>query len=191
MLGIAMRRNYERWHRSGASFRVLATGFTMVELVTVMVVIGILGAIGASRFFDNNTFAGRAYSDQVKSVIRYAQKLAIAQNRPVFVLATPARVAVCFTANCNSAAALAFAPGSANTGSTATRAACTLNNNYVANWMCEGTPASVAVTGVAPGDVFSFDRMGRPSFAAPLTLTFTSGTSVYQFTVEAQTGYVH
>jgi MSHA pilin protein MshC len=187
-----MKRNPEKWRRSGVSFRALATGFTIVELVTVMVVIGILGAIGASRFFDNNTFAGRAYSDQAKSMIRYAQKLAIAQNRPVFVLATPARVAVCFnTANCINAADLAFAPGGANTGSTATRAACTLNNNYVANWMCEGTPASVAVTGVAPGGVFSFDRMGRPSFAAPLTLTFTSGTSVYQFTVEAQTGYVH
>ena len=58
----------------------------MVELVTVIVVMGILGAIAASRFFDGDTFAGRAYSDQVKSVIRYAQKLAIAQNRRVFVV---------------------------------------------------------------------------------------------------------
>jgi len=164
----------------------------MVELVTVIVVMGILGAIGASRFVDNNTFAGRAYSDQVKSVIRYAQKLAIAQNRQVFVLATPARFAACFnTPNCSSASALAFAPGTSNSGSAATRAVCTLGNNYVASWLCEGTPASVVVSGVAPGNVFSFDSMGRPSFAAPLTLTFTSGSSVYQFTVEAQTGYVH
>ena len=164
----------------------------MVELVTVIVVMGILGAIGASRFFDGDTFAGRAYSDQIKSVVRAAQKLAIAQNRPVFVQASPARFAVCFTtANCNTTADLAFAPGGSNTGSSATRAACTLGNNYVATWMCEGTPASVAVTGVAPGYTFSFDRMGRPSFGAPLTLTFTSGASVYRFTVEAETGYVH
>lgn len=163
----------------------------MVELVTVIVVMGILGAIGASRFFDNNTFTGRAYADQAKSVIRYAQKLAIAQNRLVYVRATPASFAVCFTPDCASAAELAFAPGGGNSGSAATRAACTLNNNYVANWLCEGTPASVAVTGVAPGNMFSFDRMGRPSFAAPLTLTVTSGTSVYQFTVENETGYVH
>ena len=164
----------------------------MVELVTVIVVMGILGGIGASRFFDNNTFAGRAYSDQVKSVVRYAQKLAIAQNRPVFVQATPARFAVCFNAaNCANAADLAFAPGGSNTGSSATRAVCTLGNNYVANWMCEGTPNSVAVGGVAPGYAFSFDRMGRPSFAESLTLTFTSGASVYRFTVEAETGYVH
>ena len=164
----------------------------MVELVTVMVVIGILGAIGASRFFDSNTFAGRAYSDQVKSVIRSAQKMAIAQNQPVFVQATPARFAVCFNfANCANAADLAFAPGGSNTGGSATRAVCTFANNYVANWLCEGTPATVVVAGVAPGYAFSFDRMGRPSFAAPLTLTFTSGASVYSFTVEAETGYVH
>jgi len=62
----------ERRRASAVSFG-WAQGFTMVELVTVMVVIGILGAIGASRFFDNNTFAGRAYADQAKSVVRYAQ----------------------------------------------------------------------------------------------------------------------
>lgn len=175
----------------GASLRSVPRGFTMIELVTVIVVIGILGAIGAARFFDDKTFAGRAYADQAKSVIRYAQKLAIAQNRFVHVRATPAGFAVCFTPTCASAAELAFAPGGGNSGSTATRAACTLNNNYVANWLCEGTPANVVVTGVAPGNVFSFDRMGRPSFAAPLTLTFTSGASVYRFTVESETGYVH
>lgn len=174
----------------------------MVELVTVIVVMGILGAIGASRFFDGDTFAGRAYSDQAKSVIRYAQKLAIAQNRRVFVVATPARFAVCFTFNCNNAAALAFAPGGSNSGSTATRAACTLNNVYVANWMCEGTPANMAVAGTPANGIFSFDPMGRPAnydvvsalstdLLAPLALTFTSGASVYRFTVEAGTGYVH
>ena len=174
----------------------------MVELVTVIVVVGILGAIGAMRFFDGDTFAGRAYSDQAKSVIRYAQKLAIAQNRQVFVVATPARLAVCFTFNCNNAAALAFAPGGSNSGGTATRAACTLNNTYVANWMCEATPPNLTVAGTPANGIFSFDRMGRPlnfdvttnsssDFGAPLALTFTSGASVYRLTVEAETGYVH
>lgn len=179
----------------------------MVELVTVMVVIGILGAIGASRFFDNDTFAGRAYADQSKSVIRYAQKLAIAQNRQVWVVATPAKFAVCFDANCNNANKLASAPGGINSGSTATRAACVQAGNYVGTWMCEGTPANVAVAGTPASGVFFFDPMGRPfnmidpskavdppnsaSFAAPMTLSFTSGASVFQFTVEAETGYVH
>lgn len=170
----------------------------MVELVTVIVVMGILGAIGASRFFDGDIFAGRAYSDRAKSIIRSAQKLAIAQNRLVFVRFTPTNFAVCFNAACNNAAALAFAPGGSNSGSTATRAACVLGGNYIASWMCEGTPPNVAVTGVGSGGLF-FDRMGRPyntndvdgaSTFQPLTLTVTSGASVYQFTVEAETGYV-
>ena len=196
-----MASSVRTFRREEAAARGRHDGFTIVELVTVIVVMGILGAIGASRFFDNDTFAGRAYSDQAKSVIRYAQKLAIAQNRQVFVVATPARLAVCFTSNCNNAADLAFAPGSSNSGSTATRAVCTLGNNYVANWMCEGTPANVAVAGTPASGIFSFDSMGRPfnfnavaglsSFVAPLTLTFTSGASVYQFTVAAETGYVY
>lgn len=173
----------------------------------MIVVIGILGAIGAARFFGGETFAGRAYADQAKNLIRYAQKLAIAQNRLVFVRSTPAGFAVCFSANCNTAAALAFAPGGINSGSTATRAACTQAGNYVANWMCEGTPVSVAVAGTPASGVFFFDAMGRPfniidpsnavgppnsvSFAAPMTLSFSSGTSAFQFTVEAETGYVH
>ena len=177
-----------------------SAGFTMVELVTVIVVMGILGAIGASRFFDGDTFAGRAYSDQAKSLIRSAQKLAIAQNRAVFVRFTPTNLAVCFNAACNNAAGLAFAPGGSNSGSAATRAACVLGGNYIAGWMCEGVPANLAVTGVGAGGLF-FDGMGRPhntndaigasTFLQPLTLTFTSGASVYQFTIQAETGYVH
>lgn len=172
-----------------------------------MVVIGILGAIGAARFFDGETFSGRAYSDQAKNLVRYAQKLAIAQNRLVFVRSTPASFAICFNANCNNAANLAFAPGGINSGSTATRAACVQAGNYVGSWMCEGTPANVAVAGAPASGVFFFDPMGRPfniidpskavdppnsaSFATPMTLSFTSGTSVFQFTVEPETGYVH
>ena len=41
-------------------------GFTMVELIMVIVIIGILGAIGASRFFDSSAFASKAYADQAK-----------------------------------------------------------------------------------------------------------------------------
>jgi MSHA pilin protein MshC len=175
-----------------------------VELVTVMVVVGILGAIGAARYWDNSVFESRSYSDQVKSIIRYAQKLAITQNRPVFVRSGPNGFAVCFATGCPGGAFLAFAPGGSNSGSAATRAYCLDSGNYVANWMCEGRPsASIVVTsGAAPsefgvGGYFSFDALGRPSnsngsfFAAPMTLRFTSGTVTDTVTIEAETGYVH
>ena len=185
---------------AGADARRASAGFTIIELVTVMVIIGILGAVGASRFFDRGTFAGRAYSDQVNSVLRAAQKMAIAQNRIVFVRVGPTSVAVCFNATCDNAAALAFAPGGSNSGGAATRVACVLGANYVANWLCEGIPANVALAGAGAGGLY-FDPLGRPynigdavgasTFIAPLTLTFTSDTASFPVTVEAETGYVH
>lgn len=55
-------------------------GFTMVELVLVIVIIAILGAVAAPRFFDKQTFSERAYFDEVSTALRYAQKVAVASG---------------------------------------------------------------------------------------------------------------
>lgn len=185
-------------------FRFVAAGFTMVELITVIVLMGILSAVGAARFFDDTVFEARAYSDQAKSLVRYAQKLAIAQNRAVFVRANQGGFAVCFQANCGADAELANAPAGANSGTSTTRSHCLLGGAYVSRWLCEGLPAKVALTGngiAAPlVNGFYFDAMGRPynigdaigaSTFTPLTLTFASGASRYQFVIAADTGYVY
>jgi MSHA pilin protein MshC len=175
----------------------------MVELITVMIVIGILGAVGYARFADSTPFSNRAYADQVKSILRYAQKLAITQNRPVFVRSEPNGFAVCFATGCPGGAFLAFAPGGSNSGSTATRAYCLDSGVYVANWMCEGRPnTGIAVTSdssrpeFGAGGYFSFDGLGRPynsngSAFTKMILTFTSGTVSNTVTIEAETGYAH
>lgn len=174
----------------------------MIELITVIVLIGVLGAIGVSRFFDNTVFQSRAYADQIKSTIRYAQKLAIAQNRVVFVRSQPAGFAVCFNNACNSAAVLAAALGSSNSGSTSTQAFCRLGGAYVTTWMCEGTPNGVVVTSntvrneFGNAGSFSFDAMGRPfnQNGTPLTqmrLTFASGANSFVIVIEPETGYVY
>lgn len=173
--------------------RLRTGGFTMVELITVIIVIGILGAIGATRFFDSNTAQGRAFSDQVKALVRQAQKLAIAQNRNVFVRARPTGFAVCFTSTCNDTAALAVAPGGSNGGAAGTRAFCTLNGAYVQRWLCEGTPAQVSVAGA--GTDFFFDPLGRPgnvdgSNFSRLRWTINSGASKFSISVEQESGYV-
>jgi MSHA pilin protein MshC len=61
------------------------SGFTMVELVTVMVIVGILAATVMPRFFTVSEFEDRGSADQVKSMLRFAQKTAIAQHRIVSV----------------------------------------------------------------------------------------------------------
>lgn len=182
----------------------------MVELVMVMVLIGILGAVAGNRFFGSQVFEARAYADQSKALIRYAQKLAIAQNRNVYVRSTPDGFAVCLDAGaaCATPGDRVQAPGGGNNGSAATRSFC-VSGAYVANWACIGRPAAVAVAvngsgqraEMAAGGFFFFDAAGRPfnradpasggsSTFARLTLNVRSGNQTSTLNVEAETGYV-
>ena len=65
-----------------AAFR-RAGGFTMVELVVVMVLIGVVAAIGVPRLMGDNTIAAAAFGDEVVSALRTAQKSAVARRRVV------------------------------------------------------------------------------------------------------------
>ncbi len=61
-------------------------GFTLVELITVMVIVGILAVTVLPRFFTVSDFEDRGSADQVKSMLRFAQKTAIAQHRPIMLI---------------------------------------------------------------------------------------------------------
>ena len=64
------------------------TGFTMVELVTSIVIIGILAAAIGPKFIGNQTFAERGYTDEVAAALRYAQAVAVASGCGVRVTLT-------------------------------------------------------------------------------------------------------
>jgi MSHA pilin protein MshC len=83
-----------------------ARGFTMVELIAVMILIGVLAAFALPRLVDRNGSATLVFGDQVASSLRLAQKSATARRR--VVCAQVAADAVVLR--------LAAAPGSAACG---------------------------------------------------------------------------
>jgi prepilin-type N-terminal cleavage/methylation domain-containing protein len=54
-------------------------GFSLVELMTTLIVIGILPAFAVARFAGRTGFESRGFYDSAQGVVRYAQKIAIAQ----------------------------------------------------------------------------------------------------------------
>ncbi|MDP2143644.1 MAG: prepilin-type N-terminal cleavage/methylation domain-containing protein [Gallionella sp.] len=72
-------------------------GFTLVELVMVIVIVGILAMFVAPRFFDANIFQSRGAADQVRAALRYGQKIAIAQRTNVDVVISSAAISDCGT----------------------------------------------------------------------------------------------
>jgi MSHA pilin protein MshC len=143
-------------------------GFTLVELVVIIAILGLMAAVIVPRFAGRDTFASRGFHDEAQSVVRYAQKVAIAWRRPVFVCITATVVSAGTVSGCGT---LVAHPLTGNPLTTTAPSGVTL------------TPAS-----------FSFDGGGRPNPNAQVTIAFTSGIAgdpARQIVVEAETGYVH
>ena len=171
-------------------------GFTIIELVVVILITGILVATAAGRLMDRNVMDSRTFADQGGALLRYAQKMAISQNRDVWVVLAPGGIKLCYTKLCAPADRVP-APGGFNSESGATSAFCASS----ATWACEA-PSSGVTLGATLN--FYFDPVGKPfgnldvsptsvsSFGSALAVQVQSpGLADRVITVEAETGYVH
>lgn len=140
-----------------------ALGFTLAELVTVIVIAAILAAIAIPQFNPRGIDAAW-FHEQVRSGVRYAQRTAVAQRRCVFVSVTATKLSLLY--------------GDATCAITASPV-----TDLATNQAFELTAPSGVTLGAAPTP-FSFNGLGQPSSAASVNV---DGKTV---TVNAETGYV-
>lgn len=168
-------------------------GFTLIELIMVLVIVGVIALIAIPRFLNQSIFESKGFADHVHASLRYAQKLAVAQRRDVHVRLNGSSIALCLDSGC-SAANIVLAPAGENSGKPATLAACSNNTS----WFCEAPPPGVTYTSTFPQ--FFFNGLGKPylpgdtatnSSFTTLTLAISGDGLLHTVIVERDTGYVH
>lgn len=155
-------------------------GFTTIELVTVIILIGILAAVLIPRFTGRITFDTRGYADHVRGALQYARNTAVAQRR--YVCVTVGGGAVSLSKSASYPLATVSCPTALldpTSGSTFSIAA----------------PSGVSVNASASPVIFdargqNVDSTGIPVTASDVTVTITGDFST-TITVEKLTGYVH
>ena len=180
-----MTRSLPRRFHPVAAPRRPGAGFTMIELIVTLIVVGVLAVSVLPRFDGLGVFDAAGYADQTQALLRYAQKTAIAQRRWVAVQVGVDPPTLC-----------------SQTTLPACAANCAGGANVSPLTLPGGAPGrrrpSTAVT-PTDGLLLCFDAVGRPiaaGGAAPMSTAATlaisdSGTLVRTLTVEPETGHVH
>jgi MSHA pilin protein MshC len=165
-------------------------GFTLIELITILLLVGIMSFVALPRVDLLRGFDEIGYRDRVRATIEYARKSAVAQRRHVQVITAN---------NCMGVWAASADPDSGFPGSTSGPVLCTTTVTAFPRSLTLPGAASNIVTPPTGGTLTTasttlvFDPLGRPldSAGAVLTANTTFTVSGTVVTVEAETGHVH
>jgi MSHA pilin protein MshC len=149
-------------------------GFTLVELVMVLVMLGVLAVYAVPRLLSSSDFYARGFHDQSMAYLRYAQKTAVAQRRTVCVTLGSNSLSLQISNTAGSNSCNTALPGPGGEASLSARS---------------GVAFSSTTTS------FNFDALGQPvnrsTGAASASQTLQVANVSKSITVEAATGYVH
>ena len=156
-------------------------GFTLAELVIVMVLVGILATVAIPRLFDTGGFAARGARDFVAGALRDAQRAAIASRRNVCVALAGSTVAITYAGA--SGASQPCSPGNVLA--------------HPANGLPYADPGNALPGGatLAAGASVVFDATGVPGSAPGVPLAAALSISVtghaQAIAIEPESGFVH
>ena len=150
-------------------------GFTLIELIMVLVVLAALSAFAIPRFTQQSTFSSSTFYQELITAIRFANKLSIASGCQIQVAITATRYDLYYPNN---------ADGNANTCDPPAA----FGSNPVLNPSKPGSYSGTAASGVTITGFgnFYFGTSGEPSNAG--TITVNPGNR--QIIIHPDTGFI-
>ena len=158
---------------STLALRFCSRGFTLVELIVTLILVGILAVVAIPKLTGLSAYNTLGFYDRVASGIRFAQKQAIAKRR---------NVCLTFTAN---SVTFRFA---STAGATAPCDTDLAGPDGMTPYVLAPDPRGVGAVIFSPTPTdFQFDALGRPTVGQTITV---SGDGLKTLSVEQETGYV-
>lgn len=146
------------------------SGFSLVELITVIILLGILGVVALGRFGGADAFAARGFFDDTVTAVRFAQKLAVSSGCDVRVITTASAYELRQSSSCTADDFTVNVPNPANRSNA-------YSNNDV--------PTGYALT----AGTITFNARGQRDTATS-DFTLSDGSTTYRFRVHQTTGLV-
>lgn len=147
------------------------SGFSLIELLTVVILLGILAVVALGRLGNPDALVARGFFDDTVAAVRFAQKLAVSSGCDVRVVTTASGYALRQSSTCTADDFTSPVANPADRGS-----------NYANN----SIPAGFGLT----AGTITFNSRGEREAGGPPVFVLTDGGTSYSFRVHAVTGLV-